>query len=568
MNKFIKQHFREYLIYAGVFSFFINILMLTMPLYMMQLFDRVFSSRSNETLIMLTLAAVFALLISWALDLLRSKLMLNAGIVMEERLGHRVLSGVIKQAGRLEGKDQAQGLRDVAVLRNFLTGQSLFSLFDSPWMLFYIAIIYMFHPILGVVATVSAMMLFGMAVLNEKVTRPPLNDASQAARRSGRFIDAALRNAEVVNAMGMQPGIERRWQALNANVIVLQGMAASRSSLILTSTKTLRMLIQIAMMATGAWLVIDQHVTPGVMMAGTLILARALAPVESAIGTWKQFVDARESYASLDKLLGTDMQEAGLPLPAPKGELKAERVVYGSPLTKQVILKGVSLDLAAGESLGIIGPSAAGKSTLLRLLVGLWRPTSGLVRLDGADISSWSRDEVGQYIGYLPQDVELFAGTVAENIGRLQDLEGRSDEVVAAAQMAGVHEMILRLPNGYDTEIGEGGIGLSGGQRQRIALARALFGKPRLVLLDEPNANLDSEGEEALARSLRELKAIHTTVILVTHKPSALSHVDKIMVMRDGGVEMFGPRQEVIAKVTRSNTVPIAVGERGGRSDG
>jgi PrtD family type I secretion system ABC transporter len=568
MNKFIKQHFREYLIYAGVFSFFINILMLTMPLYMMQLFDRVFTSRSNETLIMLTLAAVFALLVSWALDFLRAKLMLSAGVVMEERLGHRVLSGVIRNAGRLEGKEQAQGLRDVAVLRNFLTGQSLFSLFDSPWMVFYILIIYMFHPIMGVVATISALLLFSMAVLNEKVTRPPLNDASLAARRSSRFIDAALRNAEVVNAMGMLPGVERRWQAFNASVIILQGTAANRSSLILSTTKSLRMLIQIAMMATGAWLVIDQHVTPGVMMAGTLILARALAPVESAIGTWKQFVEARESYASLDKLLSTEQLDSGLSLPVPTGELKAERVVYGSPVTKQMILKGVSLDLAPGESLGIIGPSAAGKSTLLRLLVGLWKPTNGLVRLDGADISSWSRDEVGQYIGYLPQDVELFAGTVAENIGRLQDLEGRSGDVVAAARLAGVHEMILRLPNGYDTEIGDSGIGLSGGQRQRIALARALFGKPCLVILDEPNANLDTEGEEALANALRELKARRITVVMVTHKPSAISQVDKVMVMRDGGVEMFGPRQEVIAKVTRSNTVPIAAGERGGRSDG
>lgn len=568
MNKFIKQHFREYLVYAGVFSFFINILMLTMPLYMMQLFDRVFTSRSNETLIMLTLAAVFALFVSWSLDFLRAKLMLSAGVIMEERLGHRVLSGVIRNAGRLEGKEHAQGLRDVAVLRNFLTGQSLFSLFDSPWMVFYILIIYMFHPIMGVVATVSALLLFGMAVLNEKVTRPPLNDASLAARRSSRFIDAAIRNAEVVNAMGMQPGVERRWQTFNASVIILQGMAANRSSLILSATKSLRMLIQIAMMATGAWLVIDQHVTPGVMMAGTLILARALAPVESAIGTWKQFVEARESYASLDKLLSTEQLDKGLPLPAPIGELKAERVVYGSPLTKQMILKGVSLDLAPGESLGIIGPSAAGKSTLLRLLVGLWRPTNGLVRLDGADISSWSRDEIGQYIGYLPQDVELFAGTVAENIGRLQDLEGRSGDVVAAARLAGVHEMILRLPNGYDTEIGESGIVLSGGQRQRIALARALFGKPCLVILDEPNANLDTEGEEALANALRELKVRHITVVMVTHKPSAISQVDKVMVMRDGGVEMFGPRQEVIAKVTRTNTVPIAAGERGGRSDG
>lgn len=568
MNKFIKRYFREYLIYAGVFSVFINLLMLTLPLYMLQLFDRVLSSMSKETLFMLTLAAIFAIVISWALDYLRSRLMMSGGVVLEERLGHRVLSGVIKHTARLEGKDHAQGLRDVSLLRNFLTGQGLFSLFDAPWVVFYIIIIYLFHPLMGAVATVSALLLFAIAYLNEKLTSPPLHEANMAARRSSRFIDSALRNAEVISAMGMQPGVERRWQSMNAEVIIAQNTAAQRSTLFLSATKSLRMLIQIVMMATGAWLVIEQHLTPGVMMAGTLILARALAPVESAIGSWKQFVDARESYESLDKLLGTISFDSGLPLPAPAGELKVERVVFAPPGTNRPVIKGISFNLEEGESLGIIGPSAAGKSTLLRLIAGIWKPASGAVRLDGADIGTWSRNEVGQYIGYLPQDVELFSGTVGENIARLQEHESQSEAVVAAAQLAGVHEMILRLPEGYDTEIGEGGAVLSGGQRQRIALARAVFGMPSLVILDEPNANLDAEGEEGLSKAIQRLKANKVTLIIVTHKPSALIHADKVLVLRDGAVEVFGPRQEVISRVTRGNAAvnvkPVAAGGRNG----
>lgn len=566
MNKFIKQYFREYLIYAGIFSAFLNILMLTLPIYMMQTFDRVFTSRSNETLIMLTLAATFALMVSWALDLLRGRLMASAGVIMEERLGHQVLSGVIRHAARLEGKDHAQGLRDVAVLRTFLTGQSIFSLFDAPWALFYMVIIYLFHPLLGGVATVSALLLFGMAVMNEKLTREPLHEAGKAARRSSRFIDASLRNAEVVSAMGMQVGVERRWREFNAEVIGLQGTAANRAAMMMTGTKTFRMLIQIAMMATGAWLVIDQHVTPGIMMAGTLILSRALAPVESAISTWKQFVEARESFTNLDKLLAHTTVEQAMELPSPAGNLKVDRVSFAAPgTTNRMTIKGVAFDVKAGETVGVIGPSAAGKSTLVRLLVGVWKPGNGAVRLDGADVATWPREHLGQFVGYLPQDVELFAGTVGENICRLGDPGACHEEIVKAAQLAGVHEMILHLPKGYDTEIGEGGTVLSGGQRQRIALARAVYGKPCLVILDEPNANLDAEGEEALAQCIRGLKTLGTTLVIVTHKPSALSQADKLLVLRDGAVEMFGPRAEVMARVTRPNTVPLAsvAGERG-----
>lgn len=567
MYKFVKRYFRQYLVYACVFSAFINILMLTLPIYMMQTFDRVFTSRSNETLFMLTLAATFALGISWALELLRARLMGSAGVIMDEHLGRRVLSGVIRHAARLEGKDHAQGLRDVAVMRTFLTGQSAFSLFDAPWAVFYMVIIYLFHPLLGAVATVGAVLLFALAVANEKLTRQPLRDASQAQRRSSRFIDAALRNAEVVSAMGMQAGVERRWHDFNAEVIGLQGTAANRALLITTTTKSLRTLIQVAMMAAGAWLVIDQHVTPGIMMAGTLILSRALAPVETAISTWKQFVEARESFANMDKLLAATHAEQGMELPAPKGLLQADRVTFAAPGTQRMTLKGISFELQPGETVGVIGPSAAGKSTLVRLLVGVWKPMNGAVRLDGADVSTWPREHIGQFVGYLPQDVELFAGSVAENICRLGDPATSHEAIVKAAQLAGVHDMILRLPKGYDTEIGESGTVLSGGQRQRIALARAVYGDPCLVILDEPNANLDAEGEEALARCIHGLREQRATLVIVTHKPSGLTQADKILVLRDGAVELFGPRTEVMAKFARPAGAPqMAVVKEGGNN--
>jgi len=421
-------------------------------------------------------------------------------------------------------------------------------------------VIFFFHPLMGVVALLGALSLFAVAYINEKATHGPLHDASVASRKSGRFIDASVRNAEVVSAMGMVNGVQARWKNFNNAVLEQQQKLTGRTSVIVSSTKFLRQFIQVAMLATGAYLVIDQNVTPGVMMAATIILGRALAPVEQAIGTWKSFIDAQESYKNLDKLL-TDFKydSSGMSLPAPMGELKVEKITFVTPTTRQMVIKGISFQLAAGEVLGIIGPSAAGKSSLLRLLSGVWKPSAGTVRLDGADISEWNREEVGSYIGYLPHDVELFAGTVADNIARLLESKNYSEQVIEAAQMAGVHELILRLPQGYETEIGDAGYVLSGGQRQRVALARALFGKPRLVLLDEPNANLDSEGEVAFLNAVHAMKADGMTVIIVTHKPAMLAHADKVLVIKDGAVEAFGPRNEIIGKAVRTASSAPAV---------
>jgi PrtD family type I secretion system ABC transporter len=472
---------------------------------------------------------------------------------MDQGLGGKVVSGLIKSAARLGSRDYAQGLRDVAVLRGFLTGNSIFSLFDAPWAVFFIIIIFLFHPLMGAVALTGAILLFLVAVLNQKITQAPLHEASVASRRSSRFIDISVRNAEVVSAMGMVNGVRGRWQNMNDAVLTQQQVLTKSTSVIISFTKFLRQFIQIAMLGTGAYLVIDQSMTPGIMMAATLILGRALAPVEQAITTWKGFVDARESYQNLNQLLSDYKEDSGaVELPEPTGKISVERLAFVTPTTRLAVIKGISFELEAGEVLGVIGPSAAGKSSLLRLIAGIWKPTAGAVRLDGADISEWPREQIGEHIGYLPHDVELFAGTIGDNIARLLPAKDFSELVIEAAKMAGVHELILRLPNGYETDIGDAGYVLSGGQRQRVALARALFNKPRLILLDEPNANLDSEGEVAFLNAVHAMKQEGMTVMIVTHKPAMLAHADKVLVMREGLVEAFGPRSEIIGKSVRT----------------
>lgn len=552
MQGFFSQ-FKQHFLFAAMFSFFDNMLLLAVPLYMMQLFDRVMTSRSNETLIMLSIAVVGALLVIWVLETLRARLLGSASLLMDQALGGKVVSGLIKSAARLGSRDYAQGLRDVAVLRGFLTGNSIFAIFDAPWAIFFIIIIFLFHPLMGIVALAGAVCLFLVAVLNEKLTRAPLHEASMASRKSSRFIDISVRNAEVVSAMGMVHGVRGRWQNMNDAVLTQQHILTQHSSVIISFTKFLRQFIQIAMLATGAYLVIDQSMTPGIMMAATLILGRALAPVEQAITTWKGFVDARESHQNLSQLLSDYQDESGaVALPTPTGQLSVERLAFVTPTTRLAVIKGISFELDAGEVLGVIGPSAAGKSSLLRLIAGIWKPTAGAVRIDGADISEISREQIGEHIGYLPHDVELFAGTIGDNIARLLPAKDFSEQVIEAAKMAGVHDLILRLPKGYETDISDAGYVLSGGQRQRVALARALFNKPRLILLDEPNANLDGEGEIAFLNAVYAMKQDGMTVIIVTHKPAMLAHADKVLVMKEGLIETFGPRSEIIGKAVRT----------------
>jgi len=541
-----------FFIYAGIFSFFMNLLMLAYPIYMMQLFDRVFNSRSNETLAMLTVAAITALAVWAGLEILRSRLLVRAGIALDRVLTEPVLTGLLKTMVP-GGSAAASGysMRDIHTLRTFLTGHTVFAFFDAPWAPFYILIIFLFHPLFGVIATVGILLLFTLTLIDERFTKPVLHESQARFRVVGRFLDSSLRNGEVVNAMHMGPAVIARYRRANDVVLALQARASNRAGAILAITRFLRMSLQIAMLCMGAYLIIDQHTTPGIMMGATLIFGRALAPIELATMSWKAGIEARAAYGRLRELLEAARETRNpLELPEPVGRLTVEKLVYARDLAKPV-LKGVSFNLAAGEALGLIGPSGAGKSTLARVILGLWVPTSGAVRLDGASIGDWSRQQLGPYVGYLPQDVELFAGTVGDNIARLGDAAALSEEVIAAAQRASVHELVLSMPGGYETEIGDGGAALSGGQRQRIALARAVFGNPRLVVLDEPNSNLDSDGEEALVRTIAKLKEMGVTLIVISHRPGLLAGVDKLLLLRDGRAEMFGPRQEVLARLGR-----------------
>jgi PrtD family type I secretion system ABC transporter len=545
-----------------VFSFFINLLMFVAPLYMLQVYDRVLGSRNETTLVMLTIIAGGMLFVFGCLELVRSRVLVRIGCRLDRILNTQVFSSVFEQSVKQPSGSHSQALRDLDSLREFMTGSGLIAFCDAPWVPLFIAVVFLFHPLLGLVALVGAVIIFLLALANEVFTRKPLSEASKANVGANTFVTTSLRNAEAVQAMGMLPGVMSRWSRRHQDVIGLQARASDRAGLILSTSKAIRMFLQVAILGTGAYLALQKEITPGTMIAASIIMGRALAPVEAAVGQWRGFVNARTAYQRLNALLAesSDASEH-MPLPAPRGDLSAERVVVAPPGSRTPVLKGVSFELPAGEAMGVIGPSGAGKSTLARALVGVWPAANGAVRLDGADLHDWDKEELGPYIGYLPQDVELFDGTVAENIARFRDVD--SEAVVRAAQMAGVQDMILRLPDGYDTKIGAGGQALSGGQRQRVALARALYGDVRLVLLDEPNANLDTEGEKALTEAIAKLRSEGRTVVIITHRPRLLSGVDKVLAMDGGQVKAFGPRQEVLARYTRPSVVADQSGGKG-----
>ncbi|MGD1877678.1 MAG: type I secretion system permease/ATPase [Kiloniellaceae bacterium] len=543
----------------AAFSFFINLLMLTGPLYMMQVYDRVLTSGSPHTLAMLTVVAVGMIMTSALLELVRSRIFVRIGSRLDRRLNARRFEGLLRQRLQQAEGAEVQPLRDLETLRGFLTGNGLISFFDAPWTPLFLAIIFVLHPLLGLVALTGGVVLFALAVLSELATRGPLRDASRESSAAHGFTDNTLRNAEVIEAMGMLPGLQRRWLVRHQSALAAQAKASDRGGMLTAGAKFVRPVLQVAILGTGAYLALQQAISPGVMIAASIIMGRALAPVEGAIGNWRGFIMARNAKGRLSAFFDKDEAPSpGLPLPRPKGAISVERLVAAPPGLSKPVLKGISFALEAGESLGIIGPSAAGKSTLARLLVGVWAPAAGNVRLDGADISDWNHIELGPSLGYLPQDVELFAGTVADNIARFAEPD--PEAIVRAAQHAGVHEMILHLPDGYDSLIGNGGAALSGGQRQRIGLARALYGDPALVVLDEPNSNLVGEGEEALRRAGLHLKKRGATVGVVAHRPSVLGGLDKVLVLRDGLIEHFGPSAEVLPKVTRAVAKPQAGG--------
>jgi PrtD family type I secretion system ABC transporter len=532
--------------FAAAFSFISNLLFLTTSIYMLQVYDRVLTTRSLDTLILLTLIALFALMALGFLDMARSHLLVSITTYIEEKAAPAAFERSLRNS--LEGlRYRSELLRDIREVRSFLTGPGMLAIFDLPWAPLFLAAIFLLHPVLGLLSTAALLFLFFLAVVNDKMSRDDLMRANEASVLAMQELDACNRNAEIIDALGMLPAVTQRWLRKNNEALTFQARASTTSGTILAFSKFCRFAVQILILAAGAWLVIGDKLTGGGMVAASIILIRALAPVDMAIGTWKQFISARMAYRRIDESMSRpERRPRGMRLPAPSGSLSLEQagfVIAG----RQPILDKISFDLQAGETLAILGPSAAGKTTLGRLLVGVLPPSSGHVRLDGADIFPWNRDDLGRHIGYLPQEVSLFSGTVAENIARLREFD--PDEVIEAAQRANVHDMILRLSNGYDTDIGERGLGLSGGQRQRVALARALFGRPSLVVLDEPNANLDSEGDAGLVRALGELRAQNTTVVFITHRPGLIAYADKLLLIREGVAEMFGPRQDVLSQL-------------------
>lgn len=544
MKKFFDQ-WRPYLLYGGFFSFFINILQLTFPIYMLQIYDRVLSSHSLPTLYAITLAAILSLVAMAALEFVRSRLLVRCGVAIDQALSRDVLDSVLKQAA-LSGVGPNQAtLRDVNVLRNFFAGNAIITLFDIPWTPLFLAVIYVLHPLLGLVATGGALLLVILALLNEQVTRKPLETANLVNGFAMKFVDAVRRNAQPVRSMGMLGGVTRRWQEFNDTVIKLQTQASRQAGSLQAISGWLRQSMQVFIYGVGAWLTLEGAATAGSMIAASIIMGKALSPLQSGIASWKSMVEAREAWLRLDALFVRPAEVESMDLPDPTGSLSVEHVSFalqGSPL-----LRDIHFALEPGEALGVIGPSGAGKSTLCRLLLGIWPASAGKIRLDGADIYAWNQEKLGRFIGYLPQDVELFSATIAENIARLGPVD--AELVVATARLAGVHDLILGLARGYDTRLGDGGIVLSGGQRQRIGLARALYGQPKLVVLDEPDASLDDDGEKALLRALQALKKAGTTLVVVSHKPTLLTRVDKILILKDGQQVLFGPRDAVFQKL-------------------
>ncbi|APC19033.1 peptidase [Pseudomonas frederiksbergensis] len=537
--------YKRILISVGCFTALINVLMLVPSIYMLQVYDRVLSSQNETTLAMLSLMVVGFFVFIGLLETVRSFIVIRIGSQLERRFNLRVYQAAFER-NLFKGEGNAgQSLGDLTHIRQFVTGPALFAFFDAPWFPVYLFVIYLFNVWLGVFATVGAVLLIGLAFLNEAMTKKPLGEAGGYSQRSSQLATSHLHNAETIQAMGMLGALRKRWFQVHSRFLGLQNQASDTGAVISSLSKTLRLCLQSLVLGLGALLVIKGEMTAGMMIAGSILMGRVLSPIDQLIAVWKQWSGAKLAYRRLDALLQEfPSSDDAMELPAPKGQMTFEQVSAGPPGQRTATLHRVNFNLGAGEVLGVLGASGSGKSTLARVLVGVWPTLAGTVRLDGADIHRWNRDDLGPYIGYLPQDIELFSGSVAENIARFREADAQ--KVVEAAQQAGVHEMILRLPQGYDTLLGEDGSGLSGGQKQRVALARALYGGPSLVVLDEPNSNLDTVGEAALASAIAQMKAQGTSVILVTHRSSALAQADKLLVLNEGCLQAFGPSQEVL----------------------
>lgn len=535
---------------VGVFSAIINLLMLVPSLYMLQVYDRVLSSRNETTLIMLTVMVLGTYMLMNGLEFVRSFVLIRVGAQLDMKLNKRVYTASFEQNLKRSGGNAGQALQDLTTIRQFVTGNSLFAFFDAPWFPVYLLVIFMFDWVLGVFAVAGTLILVILAYVNEVVSRKPLAEANGMAVTAGTLATNNLRNAEVIQAMGMLPNLMTRWFKLHGRFLQLQAEASEKAGIVTATSKFVRISLQSLILGLGALLALENRITPGMMIVGSILMGRALAPVDQLINVWKGWSSTRSAYQRLSELLSSNpARREGMPLPKPLGNLALESVTAVPPGSNVPALRNLSLTISAGDVVGVIGPSGSGKSTLARLLVGVWPAAAGKVRLDGADVYLWNKAELGPHIGYLPQDIELFGGTVAENIARFGEVD--SDKVIQAAQRAGVHDMILHFPQGYDTPLGDGGAGLSGGQKQRLGLARAMYDDPSLIVLDEPNSNLDDTGEQALLSAINDLRKRGKTLILITHRTNAIGITNKLLFLRDGVPQMFGPTKQVLADLAK-----------------
>lgn len=536
---------RNSFFYVGIFSFFINMLMLVPSLYMLQVYDRVMNSRSVETLVLITIIVAVLFAVMGVLELIRARILVRIGNKMDSELNSHLFDVIFQLARLNPGKSSSQPLSDLTKLRQFMTGNGVFAFFDSPWFPIYLFVMYLFSPWFAAFAIFAASVLLVITIINNSSTKKALEEANMMNSQSMNYVNKNLYNAEIVHAMGMNNNIRNRWLQKHTKFLAIQSGASDVAGKWANMSKTLRQFFQALTYGIGAYLAINGMISAGMIIAGAVLLGRALAPLDLLTNSWKGFSDARGAYGRLNELLKhfPEIPET-MELPTPKGDIKIEGIVVAPPNSKEPTLKGINMHIPAGNVVGIIGPSASGKSTLARAVLGVWPLYGGKVRLDGADVHHWNSIELGQHIGYLPQDVELFEGSISENISRFEEVDPQ--EVVEAAKVAGVHEMILKLPEGYDTLVGTGGATLSGGQRQRIGLARAMYRKPPVIVLDEPNSNLDEEGERGLVNAIMAMKQNKSTVILITHRPSILNVVDSIAVLSQGTLAMYGSKEEVM----------------------
>ena len=547
---------------AAAFSFFSNVLYLALPLYTYQIYGRVLANQNIPTLLVLTLITCFVFLISGAIDDYRARILINYGLVLDQRVSGRIFSALFDASVRGDSNARSQALRDLDSFRSTLTGIAAAAFFDVPWIPVFLIVLYIIDPMVGVLTTLGAVALLALALAQERAIKPAAKESQEAGLKSYAFTEAALRNGEVVRAMGMLPMLGAAWVRFRAITIERGSTAGLQSNMYTNIIKSVRMIIQILIIAIGAYLIIKGKIHSGMLFANMILASRALQPIEKIVGSWEPLNNMGRAHERLMALLArAEPSTPATALPRPRGKLSVEGLNFAPLNAPKLLLSNINFAIEAGETLGVIGPSGAGKSTLARVLMGIWRPVNGVVRLDGADVFAWDRADFGRYVGYLPQDTELFAGSIRNNIARFRE-DITDEQVVSAAQLAGVHELILRLPKAYETEVGDGGHTLSAGQRQRVGLARAMLGDPAFVVLDEPNASLDAEGEEALMKALDATKARGATVVIIAHKPSVFRAADKMLMLREGRVELFGPRDQVMSRLMKPAEVRVVEGGR------